>query len=157
MLTPNGAIANQIAAPLKEQLLQNGLVIDTGFDDPDAIRNLSVHEFGHTFVNPLTALPTFASSIAAYKHLFRPISGQAQYSDWETSFNEHLVRAGEIRIAQKLKRPDVMEKLRTAYANWMYLPFFTAQLQRYESNRKKYPTLAVFLPDLIAALSSIPE
>lgn len=155
VLSSKGPIANQIAAPLGEQIVQGGFVKDAGFNNPEAIRNLSVHEFGHTFANTLTSLPAFAPGIAAHKNLFRPIPGQAQYTDWETSFNEHLVRAGEIRIALALGLPKVAQQLRSAYANWMYLPFFEKQLRRYESNRKRYPTIKAFMPELLAALSSL--
>jgi hypothetical protein len=150
-----GPTAVQIAAPFGEQTLARGRVVRAGFDNADAVRNLSVHEFGHTFVNPLTARPALAAGIAAHRPLFRPISGQAQYRDWETSFNEHLVRAGEVRLAVALGRADVAQQLRTAYADWMYLPFFEAQLQRYEADRRRYPTLEAFLPNLIAALPTL--
>ncbi|MCB2410575.1 DUF4932 domain-containing protein [Hymenobacter lucidus] len=151
----DGLTAVQIAAPSGEQTLMRGRVTAAGFDNAEAVRNLSVHEFGHTFVNPLTSLPVFAPGIAAHAALFRPIPGQLQYRDWETSFNEHLVRAGEIRIAQALDRDDVSRQLRAAYADWMYLPFFEAQLQRYEADRQRYPTLESFLPVLIAALPEL--
>ncbi|GAB3687252.1 hypothetical protein GCM10027592_00540 [Spirosoma flavus] len=152
-----GPIANQIAAPLQAQIIQENTVKNVGFDNPEAVRNLSVHEFGHTFVNPLTARPAFAQKIATYKYLFKPIQGQPQYSDWETSFNEHLVRAGEVRIALALGLPNVAQQIRNNNANWMYLPFFESQLKRYESNRKRYPTLESFLPELIASLSTLPR
>ena len=152
---PRGTQATQIAAPFGEQVWRRGRLRTAGFDNAEAVRNLSVHEFGHTFVNPLTAQPPFAAAIAAQHALFRPIPGQAQYSDWATSFNEHLVRAGEVRLALALGQPAVSQRLRTAYAAWMYLPFFEQQLQRYEANRQQYPTLASFLPELIRALAAL--
>ncbi|HEX8326346.1 MAG TPA: DUF4932 domain-containing protein [Hymenobacter sp.] len=152
---PKGFTAVQITAPAGEQTLARGRVANAGFDDAEWVRNLSVHEFGHTFVNPLTALPAFAPGIAAQQALYRPIPDQAQYRDWGTSFNEHLVRAGEVRIALALGRPEVSSKLRADYAAWMYLPFFEAQLQRYEANRQRYPTLESFLPEIIGALPTL--
>ncbi|MBJ6109090.1 DUF4932 domain-containing protein [Hymenobacter sp. BT523] len=150
-----GSTAVQIAAPSGEQTLEHGQVLNAGFDDAEWVRNLSVHEFGHTFVNPLTVLPAFAPGIAAQQALFRPIPQQEQYRDWPTSFNEHVVRAGEVRIALALGRPEVSAKLRADYAAWMYLPFFEAQLQRYEADRRRYPTLESFLPEIIRALPSL--
>ncbi|GAB3232260.1 hypothetical protein GCM10027346_19370 [Hymenobacter seoulensis] len=150
--TAAGPVSYQIAAPFQEQVLQRGRTRAAGFDNAEAVRNLSVHEFGHTFINPLTAQPDLARAIEAHKALFRPIPGMGQYSDWETSFNEHLVRAGEVRLALALGRPEVSTHLRTEYRDWMYLPFFEQQLQLYEANRTRYPTLASFLPELISAL-----
>lgn len=152
-----GTVATQIAAPFQSQTPGRGRRLRAGFDDADAVRNLSVHEFGHTFVNPLTSRPAFLAALAAYQGLFRPIPGQPQYRDWETVFTEHLVRAGEVRLAHALGRPEVSKQLRVAYADWMYLPFFEAQLQRYEADRQRYPSLEAFLPVVLAALSALPQ
>ncbi|SMB99831.1 hypothetical protein SAMN00120144_2788 [Hymenobacter roseosalivarius DSM 11622] len=138
-----------------EQTLVRGQVTNAGFDNAEAVRNLSVHEFGHTFINPLTVLPAVAPGLTAHQALFKPIPGQLQYRDWQTSFNEHLVRAGEVRIALALGLPEVSQQLRTAYSTWIYLPFFEAQLQRYEANRARYPTIESFLPNLIRALPEL--
>lgn len=150
-----GSTAVQIAAPFGEQKRAGARVVAAGFDNAEAVRNLSVHEFGHSFVNPLTAQPAVAAGLAAQQALFRPTPGQPQYRDWETSVNEHLVRAGEVRIALALGRPDVSRQLRADYAAWPYLSFFEAQLQRYEASREQYPTLESFLPSLIAALGEL--
>lgn len=155
--TPAGPVAYQIAAPMQEQVVQQGHVVQAGFDNAAAVRNLSVHEFGHSFVNPLTGQPAIAARLAAQAALFRPVPGQGQYRDWETLFNEHLVRAGEIRVALALGQQAVAEQLRTEYAAWMYLPFFEQQLQRYEANRQQYPSLEAFLPDLLTAVDALPR
>nr|WP_242693295.1 DUF4932 domain-containing protein [Sabulibacter ruber] len=145
-----------IAAPLQEQRLGAGAkVLEAGYDNPAEIRNLSVHEFGHSFVNPLTSQPRLAEQINRYQHLFKPIPNQGQYSDWLTSFNEHLVRAGEIRIAQQMGNQQESQNLQRAYQDWMYLPHFLQQLQHYEQNRKQYPRLEDYLPVLIASLGAL--
>lgn len=155
VISQKGSIANQIAAPLQEQIVKGNQIRDVGYDNAAAIRNLSVHEFGHTFVNTLTSLPAFAPKLASYQALFKPIPGQAQYTDWETSFNEHLVRAGKVQIALSQGLPQVARQLRHQNANWMYLAFFEDQLKLYEANRKRYPTLESYMNSLLAALSSL--
>jgi hypothetical protein len=84
-------------------------------------------------------------------------ASRALVSAWslKISFNEHLVRAGEVRLALTLGRPEVSQQLRATYAAWIYLPLFEAQLQRYEADRQCYPTLESFLPVLINALSQL--
>ncbi|MBA9079630.1 MULTISPECIES: DUF4932 domain-containing protein [Rufibacter] len=145
-----------IAAPMQEQVLdRNKRTLAAGYDNPTEIRNLSVHEFGHSFVNPLTTQPPLEAQINQYAHLFKPIPHQPQYTDWLTSFNEHLVRAGEIRIALQMGTAQGAQALQTSYRDWMYLPHFLQQLSRYERNRIQYPTLASFLPDLVASLSAL--
>nr|WP_293841731.1 DUF4932 domain-containing protein [uncultured Arsenicibacter sp.] len=155
VLSRRGPIANQIASPMGEQLITGNRITDTGYNNAAAIRNLSVHEFGHTFVNTLTVLPVFATALAVHKSLFKPIAGQAQYTDWETSFNEHLVRAGEVRIALALGLPRVAAQLREQNEAWMYLSFFEKQLSVYEANRKRYPTLKSYMGQLIDSLSAL--
>ncbi|MFT2008980.1 DUF4932 domain-containing protein [Pontibacter sp. 13R65] len=145
-----------ISAPLQEQSIDKGdSVLTAGYNNAEEIRNLSVHEFGHSFVNPITTQARFAEMIDAYKSLYQPIPGQGQYSDWLTIFNEHLVRAGEIRIALAMGQKEESRNLQEAYRDWMYLPHFINQLKQYESNRSKYKKLEDFLPILIASLAEL--
>ncbi len=53
-----------------------------------------VHEFCHSYVNPLTS--KYKTEIDKYAKLFEPISGQMRrhaYPTWEICVNEHIVRA----------------------------------------------------------------
>lgn len=145
--------AYNIIAPLQEQVLGEGKqVLEAGFNNATEIRNLSVHEFGHSFVNQLTMRSPYVEQINAYKHLFKPIANQGQYSDWETIFNEHVVRAGEVRIALRLGDAKESKRLQEEYRDWIYLPHFTEQLAYYEQNRSKYKRFEDYLPTLISSL-----
>jgi hypothetical protein len=145
-----------IAAPLQEQILnKDKRVLTAGYNNPEEIRNLSVHEFGHSFINPLTTQAHVAKQLDNYKHLFKPIPNQGQYSDWLNVFNEHLVRAGEIRIALQLGQEEESKRLQEQYKDWMYLPHFIAQLKTYERNRVKYRSLENYLPIIIASLAEL--
>lgn len=144
-----------ISAPYRDQQVQAQRVVDPGFNDREAVRTLCVHEFGHSFVNPHTMQPELMERINQYKDLFKPVPNQAQYTDWLTLFNELTVRAGEIRIALKMKLPSESQRLRELYKDWPYLDHFTAQLAYYESNRNKYPAFTDFLPDLIDSLEKL--
>lgn len=145
-----------IVAPFDEQVWAGRPnVAKSGYANAEQIRNWCVHEFGHSFVNPLTAREPHASAIARHKHLFRPIANQGQYSDWATVFNEYVVRAGEIQMAEGAGRPAEAERLRVQYRDWTYLPYFTRQLTYYQAHRKRYPTFETFLPTLIAGLASL--
>lgn len=144
-----------ISAPYQDQKVRQQQVYDPGYNDAEAVRTLAVHEFGHSFVNPYTMLPATAAQINQYSSLFRAVPGQAQYTDWLTLFNELTVRAGEIRIAQAMNRPDQSRRLREQYANWPYLDHFIAQLAYYEQHRARYPTFTTFLPELIGSLAQL--
>ncbi len=146
----------QIVSPFQEAVLANNFsVIKTGYDNKDEVRNWSVHEFGHSFANMTTMNEQFAQEINKYKHLFKPIKDNPQYADWGTVFNEHLVRAGEIRIALKMNQKEISQKLYKDYQNYMYLDHFIAQLKVYEANRHKYPDIDSFIPVLIQSLSKL--
>ncbi len=144
-----------ISAPYRNPLVQHHQVQDPGYNDAVAIRTLCVHEFGHSFVNPLTMQPQVAQQINLYKALYKPVAGQAQYQDWLTLFNELTVRAGEIRIAVQMGLPKEEQRLQALYRNWPYLDHFITQLKVYETKRVKYATFADFLPVLINSLKEI--
>ncbi|WP_266364362.1 DUF4932 domain-containing protein [Tellurirhabdus rosea] len=153
---PAGTDVYNITAPfVKANVSATGQVETTGFDDRAGVRRLSVHEFGHTFVNPLAYQPSVRKQIEAYNSLYEPIKGDEQYSDWHTQFCEYVVRAGEIRIALKTGNPADAEAVRKQNARWKYLPHFVRQLERYETNRRQYPTFEAFLPSLIASLKDL--
>ena len=76
-----------------------------GFDDPDVINEVSVHEFGHSFVNPLVDAPDNSEYASLFSYLFRAIEDgmrEQGYTDWITCVKEHIVRVGEIRISYML-------------------------------------------------------
>jgi len=88
-----------IAGPFKQP---NGKKYRYGFDSPTDIREMSIHEFGHSFINPLTENTQNRKLINSYAYFFAPIESSMKdqsYPDWWTCITEHLVRLGEIRIA----------------------------------------------------------
>lgn len=151
-----GADIYNISAPLSKVTLgENGRIVSPGFNNPTEIRRLSVHEFGHSFVNPLANQTNYKPQIERFNTLYEPIEGEGQYRDWHTQFCEYVVRAGEVRIALAMNDPAAAKATEERNAKWRYLPHFMNQLARYEQNRAKYPTFAAFFPDLIASLGAL--
>jgi hypothetical protein len=142
-----------ITSPFNEQVVFKNKVVQVGFDNSNEITNLSIHEFGHSFVNTLTSTEPFLSEIKKFDSLFRPIKNYPQYSDWITLFNEHIVRAGEIIVMNQLGNFEFAEKTKKSYSDWTYLNHFLAELTIYANNRDRYPTFKDFLPKLIESLS----
>lgn len=154
--TKGGGDIYNITAPFKKAVLaKDGRIVSPGFDDPANIRRLSVHEFGHSFVNPLANQPDFRRQIEQFNSLYAPVKGQEQYDNWHTQFCEYIVRAGEVRIARTMNNEADARAVEQQNVNWRYLPHFTAQLERYERNREKYPTFETFFPDLIMSLAEL--
>lgn len=156
VISRNGTYIFNISSPLgKAVVSENGRIASPGFDNREGVRRLAVHEFGHSFVNPLANQPAYKTQIETFNRLYEPIKGDEQYHDWHTQFCEYVVRAGEIRIAQTMHNEADAKVVEQQNANWKYLPHFVHQLDRYEHDRKKYPTFAAFFPTLIASLAEL--
>jgi len=142
-------------------LAANNLEILFDFDNYAEIRDLTVHEFGHSFVNPLIEIPDNIGILNQYSDLFRPIEksmSEQAYRSWRTCVTEHIVRLGEIRIALAMNDSLTATKIRTENIkqnNFIYLPFLEKKIAEYENNRDKYPSFSDFFPELLSAFSEI--
>lgn len=109
---------------------------DMGFDDPVKIRALAAHEFGHSFTNPaIDSLPP--SLIRETAYLYEPIQSEMKkqgYVNWLQSLYEHLVRAGEVIVAEKIgdsARAVDIEK-GNLKSGFIYLPFMVQELKKWD-------------------------
>lgn len=113
---------------------------DMGFGDQKHLLELSTHEFGHSFVNPV--VDRFdQEQITSTQVLFDPIrdamSNQG-YTIWKSCVYEHFVRAGEIVIAKILGRPSDADRLLTSYMQdrkFIYLPILLPALEAYKDRQ----------------------
>lgn len=145
-----------ISSPVTKAILEeDGRVVSPGFDNRVEIRRLSVHEFGHSFINPLANQPGYKAQIEQFNRLYEPIEGDEQYHDWHTQFCEYVVRAGEIRLALVMNNVTDAKAVREQNAKWRYLAHFIDQLEYYEQNRPLYPTFASFFPTLVGSLAAL--
>lgn len=130
------------------------------FDHQQEVHNLTVHEFGHSFVNPITQQPQNRELIERTAHLLEPIAhqmAQQGYRTWWTCLTEHLVRLGEIRIAEATGDRSRAEFLRSYHIqrkHFIYLPQLEKKILEYEANREQYPRLGDFFPELLEALQA---
>lgn len=112
--------------------------VDLAFDLPEKIRDLSVHEFGHSFANPgVEKVP--AETIKASEHLFESLRERMtkqSYPSWTICLYEHFVRAGEVIIARKLgHREEAAQNLRrNVETGFVHLPFIVEQLEKYDAD-----------------------
>lgn len=121
------------------QSLTDSTRADMGFGDRTKVHELSVHEFGHSFVNPeIYALPD--AGIDSLARLFPPIQKamEAQgYNTWKSCLIEHFVRAGEVVIARREKRTEAAGRLQKTYVDdrqFIYLPRIIAALEAFQKN-----------------------
>ncbi|TJY38075.1 DUF4932 domain-containing protein [Pontimicrobium aquaticum] len=132
-----------------------------GFDDSKEIDELTVHEFGHSFINPILDLAKNTEIIDKYKYLFDPIKKEMQnqgYGSWRSCVAEHFVRLGEIRISYAMRDSARAEKLRDEYVNkrkFIYIPHLEKSIEEYETNRNLYKSIDDYIPSLLNSLSKI--
>ncbi len=111
---------------------------DPGFDFPERIAGLSVHEFGHSFVNPaVDKLPVALIKSTEYLYLpIKEVMSKKSYTNWMMCLYEHFVKAGEILIARKLGKGGNEEAdIKSSVASGsVYLPFIVKELELYDAS-----------------------
>jgi hypothetical protein len=162
LISPHGKVSVMVFSSSVQLQLMNSLNDYThfGFDNAEVTRLLTVHEIGHSFVNPV--LKQMTSEIQRDTTLFTPVLAKVlepSYIDkWENCLIEHLVRLGEIRIAVAMDDNAEAMRLRKLHINqfkFVLLPLLEKQIAQYEQNRLKYPRFKDFLPVLFKALHKL--
>ncbi len=122
------------------------------FQTGPAARSILLHEFTHSFVNPL--VERHRKHVAQFAPLMRRINyktGAAYGMVWEICVGEHIVRAITTRIsagrygeAKARKEVAVHEK-----KGFLFTGALCDRLRTYERRRDVYPSLASFFPVLL--------
>lgn len=117
-----------------------------------------VHEFCHSYVNPLTA--KYKTEIEKYTKLYDPIADRMRsqaYPAWEICVNEHIVRALTTRYSYlKVSKEAGDASLKyQRQRGFFYVPALCESLKYCENNRDKYKTLAEFYPELIKVFEDL--
>lgn len=128
------------------------------FGNKDNILYVLLHEFSHSFVNPVTT--KYSSQIDNSKALYEPISVQMQaqaYTSWETCVNEHLVRAVVIRLMLKLRGVSYKNMvINYELSNgFKYISRLDSLFAEYENDRIQYSTFEGFYPRIIGFFNSL--
>ena len=115
--------------------------------------DLILHEFGHSFVNPLTE--KYHNDIENLKEKYytenlKRIGENEGYSKWTNVFNELLIRATTIRITEKNFGTEKAKELLDYEKSigFSLVENIVEILKEYEKNRKKYPNFNKFYPIL---------
>ena len=125
--------------PFALQQFNSDKKINMGFADEKHLRELSTHEFGHSFTNPaLDKIPRdlINQSASLFKNIKTAMADQG-YNNWTTCIDEHFVRAGEVVIARILGNHKDSEDLKKEYINtrkFIYLPLIIEELENYYKN-----------------------
>lgn len=127
-----------------------------GFGNPTfspGVVSTVVHEFGHSYCNPLVdkymkGFESFGGKY--YPRVEKQMKGQA-YGSWQTMMRESLVRACGVRYAMA---NEGKEKARQAAdynigRGFHWTKELSELLDQYENQRDKYKTLDDFMPEIV--------
>ena len=134
-----------------------------GFDYQPRARTLTIHEFGHSFVN--SELVPYQKQIESSSNLFtdelRKVMVTKGVQNWDVYVIESFVRLGEIRIAEiqnDKERVDYLRNYHTNLEHFIFLPQLEEKVIEFENNREKYPMWKDFIPELLSVFEkSSPE
>lgn len=125
-----------------------------GFDNPRVTQFLAVHEIIHSFVNP--QLDRYSSLINRDSSLYTPALAALMrpqgIPNWKICITEHLVRLGEVRIAESMgdkKQANVLRNMHTDTFHFILLPLLEKKIKEYEERRNVYPQFEDFIPVLL--------
>lgn len=116
--------------------------------------NVTIHEFAHPLINPLTEKfnELVQKNSEAYEWLkkYKQPNFQSGYGDWHECVNEHIVRAIAVYLAKKLGQKEYATKHleNDMKLGYRYLPGLLDKFQYYEKHRDIYKTIDDFYPEL---------
>ena len=138
----------------------NGEIDFVPYFDKDFIEtDLILHEFGHSFVNPL--MEKYENNVESLRSTYftkeLEKNGKDQgYSEWKYIFNELLLRATTIHIAKQKFGNKKAEKLLDfeKSVGFELVEKIVEILKEYELNRHTYATFDEFYPILIERMKN---
>lgn len=130
------------------------------FSDPSYLSNITFHEFGNSFISPLSS--KIREDIKRCQKLIQPIQREMEqmaYPTWEICMNEHLIRAISLRIlAPKNGEEETKKKIKEQYNNYfVYIDYVLNLLDEYEKYRDLYPNFYDFYSKMQAMFEELCE
>jgi hypothetical protein len=123
------------------------------------LKNYIWHEWGHSFVNPLTE--KYKDKVNASSKLLEPIAkkqaGQA-YPYWYQSVNEHIIRAIHVRLLELYSDSQKTRKMldNELERRFIYIEPLIEKLKDFEKQRdEKGITFSEYYPELINVFDSL--
>ncbi|MFD1552972.1 DUF4932 domain-containing protein [Putridiphycobacter roseus] len=113
-----------------------------------------LHEFNHSFVNHLVEkyhAELQESGTIIFEKVKDEMNKQA-YGNWKTMYDEALVRASVIKYMKDHNydkatiKNELNEQLSSSF---LWTDELVKELERYDNNRDKYPSLESFMPEIV--------
>lgn len=133
--------------------------------DPDNAKKYAaptlIHEFNHSFVNPLQEIEKNAKLLGDIPERMLNqnyyIMQQQAYGESKTVFDESVVRAATIiyMMENGFTPQEINEELNDHLSSgFAWLPELVTAMRDYTSQRNKYPTLSDFYPQIAKVLNN---
>lgn len=124
--------------------------------EPEMYLNTLIHEFNHSFVNPLSDNQKFNNIIIQAGNALMPyckkLMRKNAYSKWKIIVNESIVRAAVINylIDNNISNDKIKESVKNEMSVGFYwIPELVTCLQYYTQHRNVYPTIDSYYPNII--------
>lgn len=124
---------------------------------PEDFKYVVLHEFSHSFVNPLTE--KFGDEVDRFLRLIKPIKLFMRREDrrWfkvlcgEAYISEVVTRAASAKLTEKLVSIEEAEKQLSKYSGMTYTLTRGVYniIDKYDKNRDKYPTFSDIYPEIL--------
>lgn len=129
---------------------------------PQNYLSTMIHEFCHSFVNRLNDKyeAELKESGEQVFEVVKSSMAQQAYGGWKTVLNEALVRASVIKymIDNKFDEAAIeQEKQMQTNRDFLWVRELVGELEKYDSQRDKYPTLESYMSELVKAYKAYPE
>lgn len=117
------------------------------------------HEFGHSFVNPLTE--KYKDRIKASSKLFRLLENEVKniaWGSWQNCIDEHIIRAVYIRLLTLYGRENEAKSqlIREKSFHYAYIEPLVEKLKQFENEREtKNITFSGYYPTLLSVFDSL--
>ncbi|AQX12797.1 DUF4932 domain-containing protein [Elizabethkingia meningoseptica] len=123
-----------------------------------------IHEFNHSFVNYILETKDYKKQLAEagvkiQNAVRKPMEEQA-YSSWETIINESIVRAAVIVYMKEnnFSAKEIQEEYtEQGQRYFIWMPELVQLLENYQKNRKKYPSIEAFYPNIVTFFKQLGE
>ncbi len=131
------------------------------FDEDALFKELVIHEFCHSFCNPL--VDSFYDQLERDSLLLMPILKEQQeqgYGNWKSCLYEHLTRANEIVLTGLIYGEEAANqqyKQQVEEDKWVYLTGLVPLVREYHDNRRLYTNQYMLMPKVVAYMDEEKE
>jgi hypothetical protein len=153
--TTNNGASRQLPGQPREVFAVCGYCLNPQRGRPNFDSSLPLHEFNHSFVNPLLEKTENEKAMQEVGQKLFQLSQstmeQQAYNDWQTVINESLVRAAVIVYMYENgfnQFVSSMLNVETMQNGFPWMLDVVSALRYYATHREKYPTLNDFYPEI---------